>query len=172
MLVKALLGFAALLPLAAHAEQIVLPWSTDSDSASTLVIETEPETVDLSPELKASVDFSSSGFKAVYFRIRYLNGKTFKPSMTDYCNPVGYSEKGVITINGQPIKVFMWCNKFTDMNVHYEEMVPETDAGKAFVIKTLSGAKGNVLVKVGDNEFELSSTGFTAIWSKSSDKAL
>lgn len=169
MKIKILLGFATLFfPLFGMAEsQFTLPWSIEDQEANTVSTDNA-----VSTHASARISYSRSGRKNIYFKLAYYDLFNDRASDRDYCDPVGFRDRGIIFINGQAIKATLWCEKYVDASNHYLEATAQTDQGLSYIVNQLSRATESIELKIDGKTINISAEGFTAAWGKTTDKAL
>ncbi len=170
-LISIILGIVILFPLTCMAEDIIIPWNVVSRIAQTYrPIQPDPILI------TAHVEYGSGGDKAVYFDLDYYDTDSGKIVSKGTCDPTRYVapdySSEVMTVNGQAIKVFVWCKKYSDTGTNFYQATPQTKQGLAFVVNALSASSTTVNLELIGIPFRLSAEGFTAVWNKSSDKAL
>lgn len=122
--------------------------------------------------IQAVIAYGKGGNKYLYFRLSDYDMAQDQTSDKDYCNPTGFDDRGVITVNGQAIKILRWCKKYNDSSNHYLELTALTDQGSAYIINQFSRASKSVELDIDGKKITISAEGFTAAWGKSTDKAL
>ncbi len=166
-----LLATALFLPLTCMAEDMVFPWNLEKRNAQTY----RPIVPD-AIAVTAHVEYGDGGGKSVYFDLDYYDTKDGKILSKGTCDPAKYTVQdfstGIMTINGQAIKVIEWCKKYNDLGTNFYQATPQTDQGLAFVVKSLSDASSTVNIELKGIPFKLSADGFSAVWNNTSDKAL
>ncbi len=168
MKAKVFFALAALFPLCGFAgETVRFPWDEEKGYALTFYNGQGEKDY----RIITSVDFGDNGLKRVYFDLDYYNFKDDAESKEDLCVPGKGASAGVMTINGQAIKVFKWCKRYKD-KASYIQVTPETPKGLAFVVDQLSRSPKMVDVSIEGVSFDVSAVGFSSVWNKSSDIAL
>ncbi|MDC5855529.1 hypothetical protein [Vibrio europaeus] len=114
----------------------------------------------------AYIAHSKNGEQRLYFEtIRFENHENVK-----ICDPESEQENTVLTINGQPVKFFTYCN--TDKNKTItQSMTAQSNAGTEFVINTFKGSN-QVTISVGSFKISIPANGFTKAWNNAGGDAL
>lgn len=169
MKTKLLLCFASLLfPLIGMAEfKSAYPWRVEDQEAHTWHTENAVTT-----HVTTNINYSQDGSKNIYFSLADYDLANDRTSGKNYCDPAGFNNRGVITLNGQAIKVIMWCKKFSDGSNHYLEVTALTNQGSSYIVNQFSRAPESVELGIDGKRITISAKGFLASWGKSTDRAL
>jgi TPR repeat protein len=138
-------------------------WSSKEKEASTTLVDLEKSRKNY---VTATVSFSSSGNRNLYFQVEYDDlkceaDKDLKKPLTD-----------IWSFNKQAVKMLKWCKKYTDSESNYLQLTPKSYKGFKFVVSAFREATSTVAIKTGNINFEISSKGFTKVWNSLSSTAL
>ncbi|MCP5212995.1 MAG: hypothetical protein H6998_18925 [Hahellaceae bacterium] len=122
---------------------------------------------DKSNIITAIIGRSEDGVQRIYFSIEF-HGKY------NMCLPKQISETSIAKLDGQPVKMRTWCNKYTysNSNNYYLTITPETIAGRKFVVSRFKTAPKEVLFEHEGIVVYIPAKGFTKAWKQFGGDAL
>ncbi len=138
-------------------------WSLKEKKANVILVNLEKS---IKEYVTASVSYSSSGERSLYFRVEYDDL---------HCNITKDSDEPSTHIwhfNKQAVKMAAWCNKFPDTEILYVSLTPKTAKGFNFVVSDFRKAASTVSIKTDTLNFKMSAKGFTKVWNSISSEAL
>ena len=141
----------------------IFDWDLEDKVAVTVIFDLDES---IKKYVKASVAFSSSGDRKLYFTVDYDNLK---------CEITKDSKKPTTSIwyfNSQAIKMLPWCKKHSDSGVYTLSLTPKSNKGRNFVVSAFRKAPSAVSIKIDTLDFKMSAKGFTKVWNSVSAEAL
>lgn len=113
---------------------------------------------------QAKVSYSTSGEKRIYISAIRKNESA--------CKVNDLADTAVITVNGQPIKIYQWCLQYTDSDKYYLNMAAVTQKGDDYIERAFITTKDEVKIEYNSDFFGISAVGFTRIWNSMKGEAL
>lgn len=144
-----------------------MPWAYEDQrwSAMTMIYDDTMKTTDHNVNVRAIVGHSKGGKQKIYIGL-------YKTSLGSMCNQRTQSSYGVAKIDGQAVRVMIWCEKYTDTDETYLSLTPDTQAGEQYVIQRFKSAAKSVWFSYDGYACPLSAKGFSKAWSSSGGNAL
>lgn len=129
----------------------------------------KPENINSNTELDrvlvVHISHSVSGKQKIYIKDQYV-GKH------DSCDT---SENGTFVVakfDNQPVKMILYCETFTNVNIKYAYATPETNKGLQYVVNLFKKKSGSVNVEFHGLNGQISAKGFTKAWNSAGGNAI